>query len=111
MNNPMSEKRREQLSDYEIIILLTLKKLGGKGERYRVLNEIGKGTLKVLLPDSALEELKSGNRARYEANVSWASDHLKKKGYLRRDSPHGLWEITDAGTEKLKELLETLRQK
>lgn len=106
-----SEKNQEYLSDDEILILLALTKLGGKGERYRVLNEIGKGGLKVLLSDSALKELKSGHRARYEADVSWASDHLKKKGYLRRDSPRGFWEITDEGTKKLKELLEAIQTK
>ncbi|MBI5024147.1 MAG: winged helix-turn-helix domain-containing protein [Candidatus Omnitrophica bacterium] len=106
-----AEKSQEQLSDDENIILLTLVKLGGKGERYRILNEIGKGDIKVLLPANYLEELKSGNRTRYEANVSWASDRLKKKGYLRRDSPRGLWEITDEGRKKLKDWLEMILQK
>ena len=77
-----AEKNQEQLSNDEIIVLLTLRKLGGKGERYKVLNEIGKGAFKVLLPNSDLEELESGNRTRYEANVSWASDRLKKLSRL-----------------------------
>lgn len=106
--NANANKSQEYLSDNEILLLLALKKKGGKGERYRVLNEIGKGAFKKLLTNTDLEELKSGNRARYEANLSWASDRLKKKGYLRRDSPRGLWEITDEGTKKL---LETFQQK
>ncbi len=103
-----AEKSQEQLSDDEILLLLVLKKLGGEGERYRVLNEIGKGALKVLLPSSDLEELKSGNRSRYEANLSWASDHLKKKGYLR-SSRRGFWKITDEGREQLKKWLEVIK--
>ena len=96
---------------YKLLILKVLEDSGGKAERYRVLNEICKGALKVLLTNSDLEELKSGNRTRCEAFVSWASGHLKKEGYLRKDSPRGLWEITDKGREQLKKWLEMIRQK
>ncbi len=102
------EKNQKKSPADEILLLLVLKKLGGKGARDRILNEIGKGAFKVLLSNSDLEELKSGNRARYEANISWASDHLKKKGYLR-SSGHGVWEITGEGTKKLKEWIEAVQ--
>ncbi len=97
--------RRTTLNKDEIITLLALIKLGGKAERYRILNEIGKGDLKTLLSVKDLEELESGNRDRYEANVSYASDHLKKKGYLRHPR-YGVWEITDGGRKAIKEWFE-----
>jgi len=35
---------------------------------------------------------------------------LKKEGYLRRNSPHGLWEISDEGREQLAEWLGMIKK-
>ena len=56
------------------------------------------------------EEYKSGNSIRWKNHVSFAREHLKKEGFLRKDSPRGLWEISEKGREQLKVWLEMIRQ-
>lgn len=95
---------------YRFLILKVLSDIGGKAERYRILNIIGKDPYKKFLSEKDLEEYKSGNAMRWENHISFAREHLKKEGYLRKDSPRGLWEITDKGREQLAKWLEMIRQ-
>jgi len=43
------------------------------------------------------------NRIRWQKTAGWARYELGLKGYTRVNSPIGIWEITDAGREWLRE--------
>lgn len=42
------------------------------------------------------------NLPRWRNTAQWARLTLVKKGYMKADSPTGLWEITEKGKEWLK---------
>lgn len=94
---------------YQFFILKVLIELGGSGERCRVLNKI-KRDYKTLLTKKDLEDYESGHGERWKNHISFTRQHLKEQGYLRSDSPYGLWEITDEGREKYKEWFELIKR-
>lgn len=83
--------------------------LGGKAERYRVLDVITRD-YKSLLSHKDLEEYTSGKEMRWKNHISFAREHLKNDGYLKNDSPRGLWEITADGKKQLTEWLELIKK-
>lgn len=46
--------------------------------------------------------LQSTGETRWENNVKWARNDLKKLGLLAGDSPRGIWGITTKGLDFLK---------
>jgi hypothetical protein len=93
---------------YQFLILKVLSDNDGKAERSRVLTIIGT-KYKTFLSEKDLEEYESGSALRWENQISFAREHLKEQGFLRRDSSWGLWEITDGGRKQLAEWIEMIR--
>lgn len=85
---------------YELPILRALSERGGsarRGEvRAAVLSEVA-----GLLGDLDRETLPSGE-PRWEARFDKARSNLREQGCLRSDSRRGLWELSDAGIERLE---------
>ena len=81
---------------YQFLILNILIKAGGSAERYRVLDTIKRDYWRFL-SGKDLSEYQSGHGERWKNHISFAREHLKEIGYLKKDSPRGLWEITDEG--------------
>jgi len=94
---------------YQFLILNILIKAGGSAERCRVLDTI-KRDYWQFLTDEDKSEYQSGHGERWKNHISFAREHLKGSGYLRKDSPRGLWEITDEGRKKHKEWLEFIKE-
>jgi len=90
-------------SAYELPLLQALEKLGGRAKINDVLNEVYRLVEHRLTPADK-QILPSGKEVRWRNAVKWARQHLKEKGYLRSDSPEGIWETTEAGREYLKQL-------
>lgn len=105
----MDENKITQELLYQFLILKILIKAGGSAERCRVLDTI-KRDCGQLLSGKDLSEYPSGHGERWKNHISFAREHLKEIGYLRKDSPTGLWEITDQGRGKYKEWMDTLRK-
>jgi hypothetical protein len=40
---------------------------------------------------------------RWRNSAQWARNTMRQEGLLKEDSPHGTWEITDAGRARLTE--------
>ncbi|MEM3653070.1 MAG: winged helix-turn-helix domain-containing protein [Nitrososphaerales archaeon] len=83
-------------------ILEALVELGGKAKTHVVLEKVGE-KMKNLLKPKDYEKLPSGKAIRWQISAMWARWRLIEKGYLRRDSPRGVWEITDKGRRILQE--------
>lgn len=94
---------------YQFLILKILIKVGGSAKRGRVLDII-KRDCGQLLSGKDLSEYQSGHGERWKNHISFAREHLKEAGYLRKDSPRGLWEITDGGRKKYNEWLESIQK-
>ena len=60
---------------------------------------------KSLLQPVDLQPLVSGNQIRWENKLEWARFHLVEEGLMRRDSPKGIWELTDKGRKEAEKIL------
>lgn len=84
-------------------LLQALVDLGGGARVEKVLARVYELVRNQLKPKD-LEKLPSGRDVRWRNTVMWARYELKQQGYLNPNSPKGIWEITDAGREYLRQL-------
>jgi hypothetical protein len=86
-------------------ILEVLAGLGGRGGMTTVLDKVHSKVRHLLKPVDH-QPLPSGPKSnlRWRNTAQWARNTLKEEGYLKKDSPHGVWEITDAGRNQLEML-------
>jgi len=92
-------------ADYTRPILEALIEMGGSGRMRDVLKRVF-DKMKDQLKPKDLEKLSSGTAIRWENKVQWERQRLRSEGHLKKDSPHGIWEITDEGRrlhERLKQ--------
>lgn len=84
-------------------LLQALVDLGGRAPMERVLNRVYELVRNHLKPKD-LEKVPSGEDLRWRNAAMWVRYKLKQQGYIKPNSPKGIWEITDAGREYLKQL-------
>ncbi len=78
-------------------ILQVIDKMGGSGKVADVLDRVGK-LMKPVLKQVDFAPLASGpDNPRWRNAAQWARNSMVREGLLKADSPHGKWEITDAG--------------
>lgn len=88
---------------YYLPILKALDELGGSAKMQAVLDKVHKA-MKPILKDVDHEPLASDpEMPRWRNSAQWARNTMRQEGLLKDDSPHGTWEITDAGRERLKQ--------
>jgi restriction system protein len=78
----------------------TLVELGGRGRREQVIELVGQKMQNVLRP-ADYEKLPQSSFIRWENRVAWQASNMRREGYIKNDSPRGIWEITDAGRKWL----------
>ncbi len=83
-------------------LLQTLVELGGRGRREQVIEQVGQKMQNILRP-ADYEKLPQSSFIRWENRVAWQASNMKREGLIKRDSPRGIWEITDAGRKWLEE--------
>jgi hypothetical protein len=84
--------------EYIIPILESLIELGGKGKIGQVLKRVYE-KMKVKLTWYDMQKLPSSGEIRWENTAQWVRFYLVRQGFLSKDSPRGVWEITDKGRE------------
>ena len=88
---------------YERPIVEAVYELGGSGPVADVL-AIVEQKMKHLLTDVDYEVLSSGREVRWRSSAKWARNSLvHKQGLLRKDSPRGVWELTDKGVAMVED--------
>lgn len=87
---------RTSQAEYRIPILESLIEMGGKGKIREVLGRV-KSKIGHKLTTTDLERLSSGRSIRWKNAVQWERQKMKEEGLLRKDSPMGVWEITEKG--------------
>ncbi len=81
--------------DYFIPILESLIEFGGSGKMKEVLNKVEK-KMKGILKEIDYQQIRSVF-IRWKNIAQWARNTMKEEGLLKKNSPHGIWEITDKG--------------
>lgn len=88
--------------DYVSPLLSALGRRGGAAPAREVIEEIGQA-LNGKLTELDMAQLPSGG-VRWQHRVHFARLRLAEEGLLAKDSPRGLWQLTDAGRAKLAEV-------
>lgn len=89
--------------EYALPILESLIETGGRGKTSKILDRVFQKMRSKLKPRD-LEKIPSGTEARWRNQARWERYTLKRKGYLKKDSPTGIWEITDKGRDLYQNL-------
>lgn len=87
--------------EYEMPILTVLGDHGGRAASREVVAEVGEIVGAKLTPKD-LERLSSGV-IRWENRVHFTRLRLIERGLLKKDSPRGVWEISDKGDALVRE--------
>ncbi len=90
------------IEEYYLPILESLAEKGGRGVAREVIDRVYE-KIKDKLKEEDKSFLKSGQRF-WINRTQWARLRLVHKGYLRDDSPTGIWELSEEGWSYLKEL-------
>lgn len=88
-------------SEYAVPLLDSLVELGGSAPASEVVKRVGK-KLENKLTEADLETLNSGE-VRWLNRVQFVRLDLIKEGSMVKDSPRGIWEVTDAGRSRVAE--------
>ena len=90
-------------SAYYLPILKAMSELAGSAKMQTVLEKVYE-TMKPILKDVDHQPLASDpDMPRWRNSAQWARNTMRQEGLIKDDSPHGIWEISDAGRQKLKE--------
>ncbi|MEM1574193.1 MAG: winged helix-turn-helix domain-containing protein [Candidatus Methanomethylicaceae archaeon] len=92
---------------YKIPILETLYELEGRGEVKQILS-ILEIKMKGILRDIDYEIDNSGV-VRWAHNAQWCRLKLVHEGLLKKDSPKGIWELSEEGYKFIEEYLKNKR--
>jgi hypothetical protein len=89
-------------SAYYRPILEALEELGGRAKTKKVLDRVGE-KMKPRLKDKDFELHSDGKSIRWRNTAQWARNTMANDdGRMKNDSPHGTWEISEAGRKFLK---------
>jgi hypothetical protein len=88
--------------EYERPILEALSATGGRRPTREVVEEVGR-VLSGRLTEADREPIHDHGSPRWQNRVQFARLRLVKAGFMKAESPRGVWEISPAGEERLKE--------
>ena len=91
-------------SSYVLPILQALDQMGGSGKVSEVLDKVGE-IMRPILKNIDYDPLASNpDNPRWRNTAQWARNSMvNEEGYLKKDSPRGIWEISEKGRAFLKE--------
>lgn len=90
---------RTRETDYELPILRALVAAGGRAPAGRVLGE-SERSIAPRLRQEAHDKVSTGE-SRWRNTARWVRQQLVNSGDLLRNSPHGVWEISERCRERL----------
>ena len=90
-------------SFYRPLILKALAEMGGRGRAKDVLEQVFEMAEPYMKPED--RDLLKSNALRWHKNANWERHSMVRDGLLRRDSPRGIWELTEAGWREAKGLI------
>ena len=97
------------MEEYELPLLRAISQLGGSAPAYKV-KEAVEPMLVDRLAAADRDHLQSGD-VRWENRLGFARLNAVRRGHLRSNSRRGVWELTNAGIERLGELEAELQER
>ena len=88
-------------AEYELPLLESLVELGGSGPASEVIERVG-SKLDERLTAADRSTLASGD-VRWRNRVQFVRIGLVKEGLIARESPRGIWEVTDKGRDRVRD--------
>ena len=88
---------------YSTPILEVLYEVGGRGPIDEILQQV-ESKVRHLLGEVDYQQLNSGE-PRWRNTAMWERYQLVLKGFLKDDSPRGIWELTQEGTNSVESTL------
>jgi len=88
--------------EYRIPILEALLEMGGEGRVKKVLEKV-EAKMRDRLTSVDYKKTPSGTRVRWKTYAMWERKNMINDGLLKKDSPYGIWEITDKGRNYLSQ--------
>jgi restriction system protein len=82
-------------------ILRSLVQVGGCARCSTILDMVEKSMKDELNEYDYMRRPKRPDSIQWNYRCQWARSNLMGQGYIKRDSPRGIWEISDAGREYL----------
>ena len=96
--------RKVPNEEYYAPILLTLLGLGGSARASDVLDGVEE-RMKHMFTEVDYQDRPSGGISRWKHTAHWGRNAMVHQlGLLRNDSPHGVWELSEAGMAEAKRL-------
>jgi len=89
------------LSEYELPLLRYLVEQGGHAATRDAIKAVGEA-LGDKITEHDRELLKSSGKIRWQNRVQFSRLRLAERGLISRDSPVGLWEITEEGAARVR---------
>jgi hypothetical protein len=86
---------------YEVPLLRALVNAGGRAPYRELVDAVGEELKDELMPADR-EKLNSGS-IRWQSRLQFVRLRLIERGLLARDTPRGVWGITDTGRQALEE--------
>jgi len=83
-------------------ILRALVDLGGSAKMQAVLEKVHVAMKPILKAVDHQPLASEPDMPRWRNSAQWARNSMRQEGLLKDDSPHGTWEITDAGRKRLQ---------
>lgn len=94
---------RVPTNSFRLPVLRALLDMGGSGPKAQVLARVHE-LIKDSLNAVDYEPIPSDpDRPRWRVRAEWVRFHLAEEGLIKLDSPRGIWEISDAGQEYMKQ--------
>jgi restriction system protein len=99
----MGTKKESIKKIYSLYLLESILELGGSA-KIPIIMENMYQKIGTSLSLNDLEKLPNRYEIRWQNKVAWTRADLILKGYLKKDSPRGVWEISDDGKKYCKVL-------
>ena len=101
---PLKPGMRTPNRAFHLPLLVALSQLGGSGTVQAILDRVHQ-MMKDQLNEFDYQSLPSDpNSVRWENTVRWVRNQLVEEGHLASNSPHGIWEITEAGRKHVRDI-------
>ena len=98
----MTERMLPQ-SEYRVPIIRVLLEMGGKGERFAILERLEK-RLSHRFTDADYDFYEKSDQVIWEVRASWERVAMIKDEILKKRARHGWWELSDSFLEDLARL-------
>lgn len=101
-SRPLPPGVRTPEDQYYLPNLEALRELGGSARKSEVLEHVLQRMKHVLRTVDFVPVASTPDVPRWQDTAARARNTLKERGLMRKNSPHGVWEISDSGIQYLK---------